>query len=85
MPYYVEAHHKCGWDWRCSRTAGLMAVRLKILQKQFLEMKGSDLWSAICEENTRHVPSPCHIKLAKSEVDHDCLLLILVNETGEWW
>ncbi|XP_068515973.1 hematopoietic progenitor cell antigen CD34 isoform X1 [Anas acuta] len=49
--------------------------------KQFLEMKGSDLWSAICEENTRHVPSPCHIKLAKSEVDHDCLLLILVNET----
>lgn len=71
--------------WRCSRTAGLMAVCLKILQKQFLEMKGSDLWSAICEENTRHVPSPCHIKLAKSEVDHDCLLLILVNETGEWW
>ncbi|XP_035417486.1 hematopoietic progenitor cell antigen CD34 [Cygnus atratus] len=49
--------------------------------KQFLEMKGSDLWSAICEESTRPVPSPCHIKLAKSEVDHDCLLLILVNET----
>ncbi|XP_035203161.1 hematopoietic progenitor cell antigen CD34 isoform X2 [Oxyura jamaicensis] len=49
--------------------------------KQFLETKGSDLWSAICEESTRPVPSPCHIKLAKSEVDHDCLLLILVNET----
>ncbi|XP_032059326.1 hematopoietic progenitor cell antigen CD34 isoform X1 [Aythya fuligula] len=50
--------------------------------KQFLEMKGSDLWSAICEESTHPVPSPCHIKLAKSEVDHDCLLLILVNETN---
>lgn len=65
--------------------AGLMAVCLKILQKQFLEMKGSDLWSAICKDGTRPAPSPCHIKLAKSEVDHDCLLLILVNETGEWW
>ncbi|NWZ22690.1 CD34 protein, partial [Asarcornis scutulata] len=52
--------------------------------KQFLEMKGSDLWSAVCEESTRPVPSPCHIKLAKSEVDHDCLLLILVNETDSW-
>ncbi|KAI6072707.1 Hematopoietic progenitor cell antigen CD34 isoform X3 [Aix galericulata] len=49
--------------------------------KQFLEMKGSDLWSAICKDGTRPAPSPCHIKLAKSEVDHDCLLLILVNET----
>ncbi|NXI74693.1 CD34 protein, partial [Anseranas semipalmata] len=47
----------------------------------FLEMKGSDLWSAICEESAHHVPSPCQIKLAKSEVDHDCMLLILVGET----
>lgn len=48
--------------------------------KHFLEMKGSDLWSAICEESARRVPSPCQIKLAKSEVDRDCLLLILVGE-----
>ncbi|NXF60532.1 CD34 protein, partial [Ciccaba nigrolineata] len=48
--------------------------------KHFLEMKGSDLWSAICENSTRHVPSPCQIKLAKSEVDRDCMLLILVGE-----
>ncbi|XP_075377913.1 hematopoietic progenitor cell antigen CD34 [Mycteria americana] len=46
----------------------------------FLETKGSDLWSAICEEGTHRVPSPCQIKLAKSEVDHDCMLLILVGE-----
>ncbi|KAK4809247.1 hypothetical protein QYF61_016061 [Mycteria americana] len=45
----------------------------------FLETKGSDLWSAICEEGTHRVPSPCQIKLAKSEVDHDCMLLILVD------
>ncbi|NXD77774.1 CD34 protein, partial [Halcyon senegalensis] len=51
--------------------------------KHFLEMKGSDLWSAICEESTHHVPSPCQIKLAKSEVDRDCLLLILVGERGQ--
>ncbi|NWU47884.1 CD34 protein, partial [Dromas ardeola] len=48
--------------------------------KHFLEMKGSDLWSAICEGSSRHVPSPCQIKLAKSEVDRDCMLLILVGE-----
>ncbi|XP_010133911.1 PREDICTED: hematopoietic progenitor cell antigen CD34 [Buceros rhinoceros silvestris] len=48
--------------------------------KHFLEMKGSDLWSAICEGRDRHVPSPCQIKLAKSEVDHNCMLLILVGE-----
>ncbi|XP_068275571.1 hematopoietic progenitor cell antigen CD34 isoform X2 [Nyctibius grandis] len=48
--------------------------------KHFLEMKGSDLWSAICEESTHRIPSPCQIKLAKSEVDHDCMLLILVGE-----
>ncbi|XP_065554542.1 hematopoietic progenitor cell antigen CD34 isoform X2 [Lathamus discolor] len=48
--------------------------------KHFLEMKGSDLWSAICEEGTHRVPSPCQIKLAQSEVDHDCMLLILVGE-----
>ncbi|XP_074911119.1 hematopoietic progenitor cell antigen CD34 isoform X3 [Buteo buteo] len=49
--------------------------------KHFLEMKGSDLWSAICEEKTHPISSPCQIKLAKSEVDHDCMLLILVGET----
>ncbi|XP_010154983.1 PREDICTED: hematopoietic progenitor cell antigen CD34 [Eurypyga helias] len=48
--------------------------------KQFLEMKGSDLWSAICEESALRLPSPCQIKLAKSEVDRDCLLLILATE-----
>uniref|UniRef100_A0A8C4TXZ1 CD34 molecule n=1 Tax=Falco tinnunculus TaxID=100819 RepID=A0A8C4TXZ1_FALTI len=50
--------------------------------KHFLETKGSDLWSAICEERTRPVPSssPCQIKLAKSEVDRDCMLLILVGK-----
>ncbi|XP_074781833.1 hematopoietic progenitor cell antigen CD34 isoform X1 [Athene noctua] len=48
--------------------------------KHFLEMKGSDLWSAICENSTHRVPSPCQIKLAKSEVDRDCMLLILVGE-----
>uniref|UniRef100_A0A8C8BCU4 CD34 molecule n=1 Tax=Otus sunia TaxID=257818 RepID=A0A8C8BCU4_9STRI len=48
--------------------------------KHFLEMKGSDLWSAICENSIRRVPSPCQIKLAKSEVDGDCMLLILVGE-----
>ncbi|XP_010187619.1 PREDICTED: hematopoietic progenitor cell antigen CD34 [Mesitornis unicolor] len=48
--------------------------------KHFLEMKGAQLWRAICEDSARHVPSPCQIKLAKSEVDHDCMLLILVGE-----
>ncbi|XP_075298992.1 hematopoietic progenitor cell antigen CD34 isoform X2 [Opisthocomus hoazin] len=48
--------------------------------KHFLERKGSDLWSAICEDNAHRVPSPCQIKLAKSEVDRDCMLLILVGE-----
>ncbi|KAM6041314.1 hematopoietic progenitor cell antigen CD34 isoform 2-T2 [Theristicus caerulescens] len=48
--------------------------------KHFLEMKGSDLWSAICEGSAHRVPSPCQIKLAKSEVDRDCMLLILVGE-----
>ncbi|XP_035755818.1 hematopoietic progenitor cell antigen CD34 [Egretta garzetta] len=46
----------------------------------FLEMKGSELWNAICEENSHRVPSPCQIILAKSEVDRDCMLLILVGE-----
>ncbi|NXV71271.1 CD34 protein, partial [Atlantisia rogersi] len=48
--------------------------------KHFLEAKGSALWSAVCEESTHPVPSPCQIKLAKSEVDRDCMLLILVGE-----
>ncbi|NXA24724.1 CD34 protein, partial [Ibidorhyncha struthersii] len=51
--------------------------------KHFLELKGSDLWSAICEESAHRVPSPCQIKLAKSEVDRDCMLLILVGERGQ--
>ncbi|NXV17962.1 CD34 protein, partial [Cepphus grylle] len=51
--------------------------------KHFLEMKGSDLWSAICEGSARRLPSPCQIKLAKSEVDRDCMLLILVGERGQ--
>ncbi|NXL42257.1 CD34 protein, partial [Podilymbus podiceps] len=51
--------------------------------KHFLEMKGSDLWSAICEESAHHIPSSCHIKLAKSEVDRDCMLLILDGERGQ--
>ncbi|NXS71507.1 CD34 protein, partial [Pandion haliaetus] len=49
--------------------------------EHFLEMKGSELWSAICEEKTHPISSSCQIKLAKSEVDHDCMLLILVGET----
>ncbi|NXP03093.1 CD34 protein, partial [Thinocorus orbignyianus] len=48
--------------------------------KHFLERKGSELWSAICEGSTHRTPSSCQIQLAKSEVDHDCLLLILVGE-----
>ncbi|XP_063212840.1 hematopoietic progenitor cell antigen CD34 isoform X2 [Chroicocephalus ridibundus] len=48
--------------------------------KHFLEMKGSDLWSAICEGSAHRLPSPCQIKLAQSEVDRDCMLLILVGE-----
>ncbi|NXC66367.1 CD34 protein, partial [Anhinga anhinga] len=51
--------------------------------KHFLERKGSDLWSAICEESAHRVPSPCQIKLAKSEVDRDCMLLILVGERAD--
>ncbi|NXA05296.1 CD34 protein, partial [Sapayoa aenigma] len=47
--------------------------------KHFVEKKGLDLWRAICEEN-HHVSSPCHIKLAKSEVNQDCMLLILDEE-----
>ncbi|XP_071624335.1 hematopoietic progenitor cell antigen CD34 [Heliangelus exortis] len=48
--------------------------------KHFLEMKGLELWSVICEGSTHPIPSPCQIKLAKSEVDQDCMLLILVGE-----
>lgn len=47
-------------------------------------MKGSDLWSAICEGSAHRLPSPCQIKLAKSEVDRDCMLLILVGERGQF-
>ncbi|KAJ7402449.1 CD34 molecule [Pitangus sulphuratus] len=48
--------------------------------KHFLERKGSDLWRAVCQENAHPVPSPCQIKLAKSEVDHQCMLLILSGQ-----
>ncbi|NXG20252.1 CD34 protein, partial [Grallaria varia] len=43
----------------------------------FLERKGSDFWRAVCQENGHPVSPPCQIKLAKSEVDQDCMLLIL--------
>ncbi|KAM6114448.1 hematopoietic progenitor cell antigen CD34 [Phoenicopterus ruber ruber] len=61
---------------------GAICLRLKESNtcKQFLEMKGSDLWNAICEESAHRVPLPCRIKLAKSEVDRDCMLLVLVGE-----
>ncbi|XP_061869703.1 hematopoietic progenitor cell antigen CD34 isoform X2 [Colius striatus] len=49
--------------------------------KHFLETKGSDLWSAVCEERAHRAPSPCHIQLATSEVHRDCLLLILTGDT----
>ncbi|XP_051494805.1 hematopoietic progenitor cell antigen CD34 [Apus apus] len=48
--------------------------------KDFLEVKGLELWRVICEGSSHPVPSPCQIKLAKSEVDRDCMLLILVGE-----
>ncbi|NXU91005.1 CD34 protein, partial [Xiphorhynchus elegans] len=51
--------------------------------KHFLERKGSDLWRAVCQDSVRPIPSPCQIKLAKSEVDQDCLLLILSGEKGQ--
>ncbi|NXS60367.1 CD34 protein, partial [Brachypteracias leptosomus] len=52
--------------------------------EDFLEMKGFGLWSVICERSGHRVPSPCQIKLAKSEVERDCLLLILDGEKGQW-
>ncbi|NWU80351.1 CD34 protein, partial [Onychorhynchus coronatus] len=52
--------------------------------KHFLDSKGSDLWRAVCEENAHPVPSPCQIRLAKSEVDHHCMLLILNGQKGQW-
>ncbi|POI26487.1 hypothetical protein CIB84_009763 [Bambusicola thoracicus] len=60
-----------------------MALCLKSSQKHFLDTKGSDLWSAICEGDAHHVPSPCHIKLATSEVDQECLLLVLDGNRGQ--
>ncbi|XP_062450750.1 hematopoietic progenitor cell antigen CD34 isoform X2 [Rhea pennata] len=64
------------------RDTGAICLHLKEASscKHFLEQKGSDLWTAICEESVHHVPSPCQIKLAKSEVDRNCMLLILVGE-----
>ncbi|NWI49894.1 CD34 protein, partial [Calyptomena viridis] len=50
--------------------------------KHFVEMKRFDLLRAVCDE-THHVSSPCHIKLAKSEVNQDCVLLILDEERGQ--
>uniref|UniRef100_A0A8C6Z8P1 CD34 protein n=1 Tax=Nothoprocta perdicaria TaxID=30464 RepID=A0A8C6Z8P1_NOTPE len=52
------------------------------LQKHFLATKGAELWSAICEQGARRVPSPCRIQLAASEVERDCLLLVLPGEAG---
>lgn len=77
----VELQHS--WDGEFVGSVVSMAVCLKILQNHFLEMKGSELWNAICEENSHRVPSPCQIILAKSEVDRDCMLLILVGERGQ--
>ncbi|NXJ11489.1 CD34 protein, partial [Odontophorus gujanensis] len=51
--------------------------------KHFLDTKGSELWSAICEEDTHRVPPPCQIKLAMSDVDQECLLLVLDGNTGQ--
>ncbi|XP_015740614.1 hematopoietic progenitor cell antigen CD34 isoform X2 [Coturnix japonica] len=49
--------------------------------EHFLDTKGSDLWRAICEEDAHRVPQPCQIKLATSEVDRECLLLVLNGNT----
>ncbi|NWX87809.1 CD34 protein, partial [Nothoprocta ornata] len=48
--------------------------------KHFLATKGAELWRAICEQGARRVPSPCRIQLAASEVERDCLLLVLPGE-----
>ncbi|XP_004935032.2 hematopoietic progenitor cell antigen CD34 isoform X1 [Gallus gallus] len=63
--------------------SGALCLRLNESHtcKHFLDTKGSDLWSAICEGDADRVPPPCHIKLATSEVDQECLLLILDGNT----
>ncbi|NXA81745.1 CD34 protein, partial [Thryothorus ludovicianus] len=45
--------------------------------EHFLERKGLHLWQAICKNRTHSVDSPCEIKLTPSNLDRDCLLLIL--------
>ncbi|NXA39653.1 CD34 protein, partial [Eudromia elegans] len=52
--------------------------------EHFLDTKGSALWRAVCEEGARRVPSPCRIQLAASEVERDCLLLVLLGDTASW-
>ncbi|NWI84769.1 CD34 protein, partial [Pitta sordida] len=47
--------------------------------KHFVDRKGLDLRRAICGEN-QGVSSSCRIKLAKSEVNQDCILLVLDEE-----
>ncbi|NXC41402.1 CD34 protein, partial [Penelope pileata] len=49
--------------------------------KHFLETKGLDLQRAICEKSTQRAPRPCQLKLASSEVDRECLLLLLDGDT----
>ncbi|XP_052554219.1 hematopoietic progenitor cell antigen CD34 isoform X1 [Tympanuchus pallidicinctus] len=65
------------------RDGGALCLRLNESHtcKHFLDTKGSDLWSAICEEDAHRVPPPCQIKLATSEVDQECLLLVLDGNT----
>ncbi|XP_072212199.1 hematopoietic progenitor cell antigen CD34 isoform X1 [Excalfactoria chinensis] len=63
--------------------SGALCLRLNKSHtcKHFLDTKGSDLWRAICEEDAHRVPPPCEIKLAMSEVDQECLLLVLDGNT----
>ncbi|NXC03672.1 CD34 protein, partial [Orthonyx spaldingii] len=48
--------------------------------KHFLERKGADLWEAVCGNRTHTVDSPCEVKLTESNLDRNCLLLILKGE-----
>ncbi|OXB67141.1 hypothetical protein ASZ78_015782 [Callipepla squamata] len=63
--------------------SGALCLRLNESHtcKHFLDTKGSELWSAICKEDARRVPATCQIELATSEVDQECLLLVLVGNT----
>ncbi|XP_065596485.1 hematopoietic progenitor cell antigen CD34 isoform X2 [Cyrtonyx montezumae] len=65
------------------RDSGALCLRLNESHtcKHFLDTKGSELWSVICEEDAHRVPPPCQIKLTMSEVDQECLLLVLDGNT----